>query len=45
MREGYLRIAEENQDRFIIIDAALNVEEVWLNIKNNIDKVLNIKFS
>ncbi len=42
VRQGYLKIAEENQDRFIIIDAGLSVEEVWGNIKSHINKALNI---
>lgn len=40
VREAFLRLAEEEPDRFVVIDASRSVEEVWLQIQHDLDGLI-----
>jgi dTMP kinase len=42
VREGYLRIAEENPHRFVVVRADLREEEVFLRIKREVERRLGL---
>ncbi|UCF04272.1 MAG: dTMP kinase [bacterium] len=42
VREGYLRLAEKNGDRFVVIDASKPVDEVITEVLRNIEARLNV---
>jgi dTMP kinase len=42
VREGYLRLAERNGDRFVVIDASKPVDEVVAEVLRNIETRLNV---
>ena len=44
VREGYLRIAEREPERFVIIDAALSISEVTEAVLGNIRPRLGVQF-
>ena len=44
VREGYLDIAQINNQRIKIIDGCQNVEDVFFNTKNVVNDILKSKF-
>ena len=38
VREGYLKLAKDNPDRIVVIDASKTIEEVFENIKKEFEK-------
>ncbi|MBU8923476.1 MAG: dTMP kinase [Bacteroidales bacterium] len=44
VREGYLRIAEREPGRFVVIDAALSLQEVTVAVLGNIRPHLDVQF-
>jgi dTMP kinase len=41
--KGYLEIAEENKDRFIVLDGGKDIQSIFGEIKNNVERVLKEK--
>ncbi len=42
VREGYLKNAKENADRFIVVDASKKIEDIHKEIVLSVEKILNI---
>jgi len=41
VREGYLRLAAGEPERFVILDAAASLEEVWQQLSTTLEKTFN----
>ena len=41
--KGYLEIAEENKDRFIVLDGGKDIQSIFGEIKDNVERVLKEK--
>ncbi len=41
--KGYLEIAGENKDRFIVLDGGKDIQSIFSEIKNNVERILKEK--
>jgi len=43
IQEGYLEIAKRNKDRFVVIDAGMEKDDIFIIIRKHVDKLLGLK--